>query len=174
MVRLNTDIFDSNVINIVILLIGILYLGFDFFSGVLSTRREVLLTLMEKEELNLKKSYYVLSQAVKEMADLRLFEQKYYRSIVEQNELLETAFYKRLEKIVCIGKIQESRNSIVAYRKEAFRLVYGDIIFKALMNAGKLFSSLEKRNLNILVTKLHWLYFIRGVVGEVGTSVSNY
>jgi hypothetical protein len=87
---------------------------------------------MEKEELNLKKSYYILSRSIMDIEFLQLLERSCLPDIVEQNRLLEKTFYKRLEKIVCIGKIQESRNVIVEYRKDAFRLVYQDTIIKAL------------------------------------------
>ena len=65
---INTDVFDTNIINLAILWAVILYAGSDFLSSTLSDRQEKIVTALQEAEEQLNYSKARLAEAEKQVA----------------------------------------------------------------------------------------------------------
>jgi F-type H+-transporting ATPase subunit b len=71
-VAVNTDIFESNVINITILLGGIIYLGSNALSSALDERQQKIVGSIQEAEERLNQAISPLSESEKQLAQAQL------------------------------------------------------------------------------------------------------
>jgi F-type H+-transporting ATPase subunit b len=71
-VKLNPDIFETNVINITILLGGIIYLGSNALSASLSERQQKILGSIQEAEERLKQAVDRLAESEKQLAQAQI------------------------------------------------------------------------------------------------------
>ena len=69
---INTDILETNLINQIILLVGLFFVGKDFLSESLSQRQEEIIQGVEDSEKRLREAQDRLSEAKKQLAQARV------------------------------------------------------------------------------------------------------
>jgi F-type H+-transporting ATPase subunit b len=70
--KLNTDLFETNVVNIVILVAGLVIVGKDFLGGILSERQEAIISNVQDSEKRLNEATNRLAEAKKQLSQARV------------------------------------------------------------------------------------------------------
>jgi F-type H+-transporting ATPase subunit b len=145
---INTDIFDTNIINIALLWAIILYAGSDFLSSTLSDRQQKSVTALQEAEEQLSYSKARLAEAEKQIAqtetsinqikvDAEAAAQTLKESILQDGK-------KEIESITLKGK--SSISVLEAQVKSQIQQTIADLALKRVVSKLKQNLTLETQN----------------------------
>jgi F-type H+-transporting ATPase subunit b len=145
---INTDIFDTNIINIALLWAIILYAGSDFLSSTLSDRQQKIVTALQEAEEQLRYSKARLAEAEKQVAQTET-------SITQIKADAEAAAQTLKESILQAGKTDiefitsKGKSSIAnleANVKAQIQQTIADLALKRVVSKLKQNLTLETQN----------------------------
>jgi len=159
---INTDIFDTNVINIAILWAIILYVGKDFLSSTLSERQEKIVMALQNAQQQLDSSKERLLEAEKKIAQTDALIEQINLDAQEASKAIKDSLLLNGEKDLKL--IKSKGESSIGNLERSIKAQIQETISKLAMN--RVVSNLQSRlNLD------NQTRYIDNVISQLGDSL---
>jgi len=157
-IGLNPDIFETNVVNITILLGGIIYLGSNALSAPLSERQQKILGAIQEAEERLQQAVDRLAESEKQLAQAQIVIDSIKTDAEKTAQQVKTAILSdgkdEIERLTSSAKSQ-----IVSIEAKVRKQISDYVVALALKRVtlqleGKLTSSLQQQIIDRNISKL--------------------
>jgi F-type H+-transporting ATPase subunit b len=143
---LNTNIFETNVLNLAVVLGVVVKVVGDSLRSLLDQRRKTILSTLQKADLKAKEAKQRLEAAQRALEEARLRVREIRAKAIQTIEREESLAQKQLEKDLC--RLQERRNQTVQLEYQTATQLISRQIFNLALNSAEdiLLKTLESQS----------------------------
>lgn len=157
-VSLNTDIFEANVVNLIILVGGVVYLGGNALTASLEERQQKILGAIQESEERLEQAMTKLIESEKQLAQTQIVIESLLTTASSTAAQVKSGILtegkKEIERLSLVAKAQISTIE-VKIRKQISEYVVSLALQRVTLQLeGKLDTNLQKQIINRNISKL--------------------